>query len=133
MASQPIKPRSAKAIKELGDFYVQVEVPSAEDPGARPSQPPSELVPQGRLGDFWDKVWGTEVKKVKPDVMIKKWKTQVAQMQELVILSASKMSPHLPLESVSFSLTFDAEAQVWFFAKVGAAATVQITFKREAE
>lgn len=136
MAKQPPKRRTAKPIESLGEFSFQVDyMDEASAPAVTlPSQATPELEQHllKEVKEAYRKVRGSSTK-INPRIAIREWKKQVGQMQELVKLSASKMSPHLPLESVSFSLTFDAAAQVWFFAKVGAAATVQITFKRQPE
>ena len=133
MSKKPSNPNTAESIESLGDFYFQVTSPVEEGSTAvaeLPSETAQELQKHGLL-DILRKATGLSVEKADPKEVMEDWSKRVAQMRALISKSAKSMPRNLPLESVSFSLTFNAKAGVWFFAEVGGAATVQITFKRK--
>jgi hypothetical protein len=120
---------------QLGEFHFQligfVEAQAEEGQEKLPGQRTEDIEEQARfpiVSPILDRLTG--VANADPEKVLAEWEKTVAQMKALVSKATTLRPGDLPLDSVSFSLTFNAKAGVWVFAEVGASATVQMTFKR---
>ncbi len=121
----------------LEDFYFQVGSASVEGDthlgASLPSAQSSDKVEHGRVTDALGRVFGVaKVERAQAGDVLKDWDKRIDQMKELVSRAAQAVPGDLTLDQVAFSLAFNVEGSVWFFAKAGAEASVEVTFKRKA-
>lgn len=128
MARRTSSRSSKNGSSSLGDFVFQVG-PAMGVERPFPSETQPDVAQHGRVTGAIPRALGFG--KVDAAKVLRDWEARVAQMRELVARSAVSMPGDLGLDSVSFSLAFSVEGGFWVFAKAGAEATVEVTFKRK--
>lgn len=111
----------------LTDFQFLVSVReerARQGKDALPSENMEGVETHGKLP--WDQ---KEVVTEKAEKVLEDWRKRVDQMKALIGPLTEGVTTSLQVDTVSFSLSFNAKASAWIFAEVGGECTVEVTFK----